>query len=92
MVVVTCSEANLFPDYLLPALSNLSMHESVLVRRSLAENLAALADTALSFLELSQLDRQRHGESSTPPASGEAGDNASSLIENQVLYSRTIRV
>ncbi|XP_022087879.1 phosphoinositide 3-kinase regulatory subunit 4-like [Acanthaster planci] len=50
------SDANIFPEYILPNLSNLPQDEVVLVRVAYAENIAVLAETALRFLEMVQLD------------------------------------
>ena len=44
-------------------MSNLSTHDSVLVRKTLAENLASLAETAVRFLEYSQLRAKEREES-----------------------------
>lgn len=50
-----CSEANIFPDYILPEVNSLSVTEPVVVRVALAESIATLAETAVRFLEFSQL-------------------------------------
>ena len=50
------SDANIFPEYVLPSLSWLTQDQEVIVRIAYAENIASLAETALKFLELAQLD------------------------------------
>eukprot|EP00058_Branchiostoma_floridae_P025412 XP_002610902.1 hypothetical protein BRAFLDRAFT_115340 [Branchiostoma floridae] len=51
------SDANIFPEYILPNLSHLTQDEVVAVRVAYAENIAVLAETALRFLELVQLNQ-----------------------------------
>ncbi|XP_033636552.1 phosphoinositide 3-kinase regulatory subunit 4-like [Asterias rubens] len=51
------SDANIFPEYILPNLSNIAQDEIVLVRVAYAENIAVLAETALRFLEMVQLEQ-----------------------------------
>ena len=61
---VPLSDANIFPEYLLPEISHLTNDPVVAVRLVYAENIAALATTALRFLEISQLSgdsEQLHG-------------------------------
>lgn len=50
------SDANIFPEYLLPQLAQKVQDSAVIVRVTLAKNIAALAETALRFLEMSQLE------------------------------------
>ena len=50
------SDANIFPEYILPSLSLLAQDIEVIVRISYAENIASLAEVALKFLEMAQLD------------------------------------
>ncbi|KAL5015431.1 hypothetical protein ScPMuIL_009701 [Solemya velum] len=49
------SDANVFPEYIFPNLSHLTQDHVALVRAAYAENIAQLADTALSVLEMMQL-------------------------------------
>ena len=49
-------DANIFPEYVLPSLSWLTQDQEVIVRIAYAENIASLAETALKFLEMAQLD------------------------------------
>jgi len=49
------SDANVFPEYVLPAISNLAVDTATIVRISYAQNIATLAETAVKFLEQSQL-------------------------------------
>lgn len=49
------SDANVFPEYVLPAISNLAVDQATIVRISYAQNIATLAETAVKFLEHSQL-------------------------------------
>ena len=54
---MSCSDANiLFPEYVLPSLSWLTQDQEVIARIAYAENMASLAETALKFLEMAQLD------------------------------------
>ncbi|EDO39636.1 predicted protein [Nematostella vectensis] len=50
------SDANIFPEYILPSLSWLTQDAEVIVRIAYAESIASLAETALKFLEMAQLD------------------------------------
>ncbi|XP_031568622.1 phosphoinositide 3-kinase regulatory subunit 4-like [Actinia tenebrosa] len=54
---ITRSDANIFPEYILPSLSWLTQDAEVVVRLAYAESIASLAETALKFLEMAQLDR-----------------------------------
>nr|XP_045600663.1 phosphoinositide 3-kinase regulatory subunit 4-like isoform X2 [Procambarus clarkii] len=49
------SDANIFPEYILPNLADITQDEAVIVRQAYAENIATIAETALRFLEYSQL-------------------------------------
>ena len=53
---VASSDANIFPEYVLPSLSWLTQDQEVIVRIAYAENIASLAERALKFLEMAQLD------------------------------------
>uniref|UniRef100_A0A8D8G8I8 non-specific serine/threonine protein kinase n=1 Tax=Culex pipiens TaxID=7175 RepID=A0A8D8G8I8_CULPI len=48
------SDANIFPDYILPAIAPLATDSSIMVRVAYAKNIATLAETAVGFLEQSQ--------------------------------------
>lgn len=63
------SDANIFPEYILPSLSWLTQDQEVIVRIAYAENIASLAETALKFLEMAQLDfaNQENNEDSDAP-------------------------
>lgn len=50
------SDANIFPEYILPHLAHLTQDPVVMVRIVFAENIAVLAETALRFLEMSQME------------------------------------
>ena len=50
------NDANIFPEYILPSLSLLTQDQEIIVRIAYAENIASLAETALKFLEMAQLD------------------------------------
>ncbi|XP_070561673.1 phosphoinositide 3-kinase regulatory subunit 4-like isoform X2 [Ptychodera flava] len=58
------SDANIFPEYILPNLGNLTQDAVVAVRVAYAENIASLAETALRFLEITQLDHTTPDEES----------------------------
>lgn len=62
---VPCSDANIFPEYVLPGLAAVTHDESVIVRAAYAENIAQLAETALKFLENSQI-LTSHGDGPRP--------------------------
>ncbi|CRK88989.1 CLUMA_CG002618, isoform A [Clunio marinus] len=49
------SDANVFPEYVLPSISSLATDPSTMVRVAYAHNIATLAETAVRFLENSQL-------------------------------------
>lgn len=49
------SDVNIFPEYILPNLADITQDEAVIVRQAYAENIATIAETALRFLEYSQL-------------------------------------
>ena len=53
---VASRDANIFPEYFLPSLSWLTQDQEVIVRIAYAENIASLAERALKFLEMAQLD------------------------------------
>ena len=52
------SDANLFPEYVLPSLSWLTQDQEI----AYAKNIASLAEMALKFLEMAQLDPNANQE------------------------------
>ncbi|XP_014671678.1 PREDICTED: phosphoinositide 3-kinase regulatory subunit 4-like [Priapulus caudatus] len=68
------NDANIFPEYILPSLSAIAQDDVVSVRIAYAENIALLAETALRFLEISQL------------GTAEAEQQASYDLELQALH------
>ncbi|PVD36888.1 hypothetical protein C0Q70_03878 [Pomacea canaliculata] len=48
----SCSESNVFPEYIFPALANLVHDDATIVRTTYAKNIAQLAETALRFVEI----------------------------------------
>ncbi|KAJ3330622.1 Serine/threonine-protein kinase [Blyttiomyces sp. JEL0837] len=52
---ITTADANIFPEYILPALRRFSSDPDPFVRGTYAQCIATLAETGLKFLELSQL-------------------------------------
>ncbi|XP_071440948.1 phosphoinositide 3-kinase regulatory subunit 4 [Hetaerina americana] len=70
--LVPCSDANIFPEYVLPNLAMVIHDEAVMVRAAYAENIAQLAITALRFLEQSQLSVS---ESGNPLGGGHRGSD-----------------
>ncbi|XP_006004262.1 phosphoinositide 3-kinase regulatory subunit 4 isoform X2 [Latimeria chalumnae] len=50
------NDINIYPEYILPGIAHLAQDESTFVRLAYAENIALLAETALRFLELVQLN------------------------------------
>ena len=49
------SDANIFPEYVLPSIASLSTDPATIVRVAYAHNIATLAETAVRYLEQSQL-------------------------------------
>lgn len=49
------SDANIFPEYILPSIASLAIDPSTIVRVAYAHNIATLAETAVRYLEQSQL-------------------------------------
>jgi phosphoinositide-3-kinase regulatory subunit 4 len=49
------SDANVFPEYVLPSISSLAVDPATIVRVAYAHNIATLAETAVKFLEQSQM-------------------------------------
>ena len=72
---VARSDAKIFPEYVLPSLSWLTQDQEDIVRIAYAENIASLAETALKFLEMAQLDY----------ANQENNEDDDSSIQYQVL-------
>ncbi|XP_069690077.1 phosphoinositide 3-kinase regulatory subunit 4 isoform X4 [Periplaneta americana] len=48
---VPCSDANIFPEYVLPSLAAVTNDEAVVVRAAYAETIARLAKTAMRYLD-----------------------------------------
>ncbi|EEB17192.1 Phosphoinositide 3-kinase regulatory subunit, putative [Pediculus humanus corporis] len=67
---VPCSDANIFPEYVLPGLAPLTNDPVILVRSAYAQNIADLAQIALSYIENSR-DCQSSKPSDTPKLSYE---------------------
>ncbi|XP_049778491.1 phosphoinositide 3-kinase regulatory subunit 4 [Schistocerca cancellata] len=63
---IPCSDANIFPEYVLPGLAQVTHDEAVIVRAAYAENIAELAETALRYLEHTQISSSPHGEAPRP--------------------------
>ncbi|XP_058442985.1 phosphoinositide 3-kinase regulatory subunit 4 [Malaya genurostris] len=59
------SDANVFPDYILPAIAPLATDPCTIVRVEYARNIATLAETAVGFLEQSQFSCS--AENHAPP-------------------------
>lgn len=60
VTVITPSNASIFPEYIIPALSHLVRDPEVSVRCTYAQCVVALADTAVRYLEMGQALRA-HG-------------------------------
>jgi len=58
------NEVNIFPEYILPNLSQLANDTEVIVQCAFAENVSSLAETALRFLELAQFSSAEQNEQS----------------------------
>ncbi|KAK4877531.1 hypothetical protein RN001_010037 [Aquatica leii] len=50
------SDANIFPEYILPSLASLAVDSNTSVRAAYAQNIATLAEIALRYLEQTQTD------------------------------------
>ncbi|KAI8618435.1 hypothetical protein BC830DRAFT_1108985 [Chytriomyces sp. MP71] len=59
---ITTADVNVFAEYILPVLKPLAVDSEVLVRVTYAACVANIAETALRFLELSQLFHQNYTE------------------------------
>lgn len=79
---VPVSDTNIFPEYILPGLAVLVKDPAVIVRAAYAENIAQLAETALRFLEHSQVWQNAYGSGD---GSGEA-PTPSYEMELQTLH------
>lgn len=55
VVDVAASNANIFADYILPSLHSFSTDSEVMVRVTFAKCISSLVETALRFLEISQV-------------------------------------
>ena len=55
------SDANVFPEYVLPAIAHLAIDPVTIVRTAYAQNIATLAETAVKFLEQTQLSSSSDG-------------------------------
>lgn len=51
------SDANVFPEYILPGLAHVPLDEDVIVRAAFAENVAKLAEVSLRLLEFCQVNQ-----------------------------------
>ena len=60
VTVITPSNASIFPEYIIPAMSHLVRDAEVSVRCMYAQCVVALADTAVRYLEMGQALRA-HG-------------------------------
>lgn len=84
------SDANIFPEYVLPSISPLATDFSTTVRIAYAQNIATLAETALKYLEQSQLSS---GEGPVPNYDNELHDlheMLSGTVMNLLTDSQTI--
>lgn len=79
-------DANIFPDYILPHLANVAQDPIVMVRMAYAENIAVLAETALRFLEMVQLDQNAAQSGETEGVQNPAQYQASYDDELQNLH------
>ncbi|XP_055384778.1 phosphoinositide 3-kinase regulatory subunit 4 [Condylostylus longicornis] len=77
------SDANIFPEYILPAIASLSADPSTIVRVSYARNIAKLAKTAVYFLE----ETQRNAPNDLSTQRYEAELNALHEIIQQTVLS-----
>ncbi|XP_030370687.1 phosphoinositide 3-kinase regulatory subunit 4 [Scaptodrosophila lebanonensis] len=81
---IPLSDANVFPEYILPSIADLSSEQSaVIVRVAFAKNIAALAKIAVYFLE----ETQRNAPNDMPMQRYEAELNALHDIVRQAVLS-----
>ncbi|PIK58339.1 putative phosphoinositide 3-kinase regulatory subunit 4 [Apostichopus japonicus] len=73
------SDANIFPEYILPAIAHVAQDEITLVKVAYAEHVATLAEIALRFLEMIQLDPSH-------PQNGETDGTQESYVQYQASY------
>ena len=83
---VPLSDANIFPEYILPQISHLTQDSIVAVRVAFAENIAQLAKAASRFLEIAQLSSQPEVSTGDTGSSVVSQSNASYDIELQALH------
>lgn len=83
------SDANIFPEYVLPSLSWLTQDQEVIVRIAYAENIASLAETALKFLEMAQLDfaNQESNDDDDAPIQYQVNTSFSLKLSGEHLFS-----
>jgi phosphoinositide-3-kinase regulatory subunit 4 len=55
------SDANIFPEYILPSIAHLAIDPATIVRVAYAQNIATLAETSVRFLEQTQLSNSDSG-------------------------------
>ena len=85
------SDANIFPDYILPALRRMPSDTDELVRLAFAENMPRLALCSKRFLEIAQMTKQ-HGMQAdgggidAPLASAAGGGGVGKVIEGSYDY------
>ncbi len=88
VVSVPVSDANVFPEYILPQMSHLTQDGEAIVRVAYAENIAMLAETALRFLEIVQLrqNETKSNEASTSSSQTTSQYKATYDMELQALH------
>lgn len=52
--------ARIFPEYILPSVQEFAKDPDILVRTTYASCIALLAETALRFLEMTQVENEAH--------------------------------
>ncbi|KAJ8021698.1 Phosphoinositide 3-kinase regulatory subunit 4 [Holothuria leucospilota] len=84
VTTVPRSDANIFPEYILPSIAHVAQDEITLVKVAYAENVATLAEIALRFLEKIQLDACHQ-------PNGEADMTQESYVQYQASYEDELR-
>ncbi|KDR14050.1 phosphoinositide 3-kinase regulatory subunit 4 isoform X2 [Zootermopsis nevadensis] len=69
---VPCSDANIFPEYVLPGLAAVTTDEAMVVRAAYAENISRLAKTAMRYLDQCHPKMQVTDHGGGPPPSYES--------------------
>ncbi|VDH98516.1 phosphoinositide-3-kinase, regulatory subunit 4 [Mytilus galloprovincialis] len=85
------SDANIFPEYIFPSLSNLTQDPSAMVRAAYAENIAQLAETGLKVLEMMQRsDLEEKEEEETDSTTFQASYDMELLSLQETIQQKVV--